>query len=150
MIGKPRKYQLPESISTLLDQKVYERWLSRKAKAHATRDRKRGNSAAMIEAYKVAIHQAVERSGGNDAYTGESLNWSLLSKYNNEKSKLDRRKYKALYALLPTVDHVGDGLGPANFEICSWRTNDAKHDLSYVDFVDLCHRVIAHHGRSVA
>ena len=26
-------------------------------------------------------------------------------------------------------DHVGDGLGAADFKICAWRTNDAKHDL---------------------
>jgi hypothetical protein len=148
MIGKPRKYQLPGSVAPLLDQQVYERWLARKAAAHAKRDRKRGNLTATIEAYKVAIHHAVETSGGRDAYTGEDLNWNLVSKYDNEESKLGRRTYKALYALLPTVDHVGDGLGVADFRICGWRTNDAKHDLSYHDFIDLCHRVTAHHGNS--
>jgi hypothetical protein len=55
--------------------------------------------------------------------------------------------HKARFATLPTVDHVGDGLGPADFEICGWRTNDGKCDLSRADFVDLCHRSWPMRGR---
>jgi hypothetical protein len=137
-----RKYALPGFLQSVLTQHAYERWLSRKAIAHVKRDRKRGNQAAINEAYKLAIHQAVCSSLGADAYTGELLDWSLASKYDNEASKLGKRAYKAKFALLPTVDHVGDGLGPADFKICSWRTNDAKGDLSLSEFVELCHRVI--------
>jgi hypothetical protein len=67
----------------------------------------------------------------------------LVSKYDNAESKEGKRDYKAQFALLPTVDHVGDGLGVADFKICSWRTNDAKDDLSLNEFVELCHRVVA-------
>ena len=45
--------------------------------------------------------------------------------------------------MLPSVDHVGDGKGAANFKICAWRTNDAKNDLSYEEFLELCRKVIA-------
>lgn len=90
----------------------------------------------------MAIHNAVCASGGRDAYTGEELDWKLLSTYDNEASRDGGRKYKATFALLPTVDHVADGLGPADFKICGWRTNDAKHDLSLEEFLTLCQKVV--------
>jgi hypothetical protein len=59
----------------------------------------------------------------------------FVSKYDNDESKKDRRKYKALFGhLLPTVDHVGDGLGEPDFKICGWRTNDAKADLTHRNY----------------
>ena len=148
-IGQPvhgilamRKYELPEFLASVISQAEYERWLHRKAMAHTKRDRKRGNTSCTIEAYKVAIHKAVKNSQGIDAYTGERLDWTLISQYNNDNSKDGRREYKKPFALLPTVDHLGDGTGPADFEICAWRTNDAKNDLSYEEFLDLCKKVI--------
>jgi len=137
-----RKYQLPDFLSARVDQSVYERWLHRKAVAHVKRDRGRGNTTATNAGYKVAIHKAVCECHGVDAYTGEALNWSLLSQYDNEQSKQHGRGYKNQFALLPSVDHVGDGTGPADFKICAWRTNDAKADLSYEEFVELCSKVV--------
>jgi len=137
-----RKYQIPEKLATVLEQSTYERWLHRKANTHVQRDRGRGNSTATNEEYKIAIHQAVCQSAGKDAYTGEELDWSLLSKYNNKESKTHGRIYKQQFALLPSVDHVGDGKGPAKFKICAWRTNDAKNDLTYEEFVDLCRKIV--------
>jgi hypothetical protein len=96
-----------------------------------------------VSEYKRAIHDAVCNSGGLDHYTGEQLHWHLISKYGNDESKQGKRIYKAQFALLPTVDHVGDGSGPADFKICGWATNDAKGDLSLVDFVRLCQRVLS-------
>ncbi|HWS72798.1 MAG TPA: hypothetical protein VN605_11820 [Thermoanaerobaculia bacterium] len=112
------------------------------------RDRNRGNDDATREAYRVAIHAAVLASGGNDYYTGEQLEWEKISTYRNEESKARRRVYKRELALLPTVDHVADGLGPANFRICAWRTNDCKNDLDAEELLAFCHRVIDHHTRS--
>jgi hypothetical protein len=143
-----RKYQLPDFLSSVLSQQGYERWLRRKAIAHVRRDKKRGNIAALAEAYRLEIHRAVCQSGGNDHYTGERLDWSLVSQYDNTESKMAGRAYKARFALLPTLDHIGDGLGHANFAICAWCTNDAKNDLSHEDFVALCRRVIAHSDRT--
>lgn len=83
-------------------------------------------------------------SNGVDAYTGRPLRWDLISLYDNDDSKAGKRGYKAKFAELPTVDHVGDGLGPADFRICAWRTNDAKNDLTHEQFVELCHMVVSH------
>ena len=133
-------------MSELVDQAVYERWLHRKAASHIKRDRARGNTSATNEDYKIAIHKAVCTSDGKDAYTNEDLDWSLLSQYDNKESKKHGRKYKKRFALLPSVDHVNDGLGPADFKICGWRTNDAKNDMDLGEFVALCKKVLAHNS----
>jgi hypothetical protein len=125
----PAKYAMPAFLADSIDQAGYQHWLFRKAQAHVARDRKRGNLMAIGEAYRMAIHAAVIASGGRDAYTGEVLDWKLLGRYDNDASAEGRRTYKHGFAMLPTVDHVGDGLGPADFKICGWRVNDAKHDL---------------------
>lgn len=146
---KERKYAMPGFLSSVLTQTTYERWLRRKAAAHVKRDRRRGNSRAIGLEYRLAIHGAVLRSNGTDAYTGEVLDWHLVSKYDNEESKSGTRHYKAKFALLPTVDHIGDGLGAADFKICAWRTNDAKNDLTESEFIALCRRVVDHCERTV-
>ena len=81
--------------------------------------------------------------GGRDAYTHELLDWSLISTYENEASRVGRHAYKASLALLPTVDHHAPGAANADFRICAWRTNDAKNDLPIEAFVALCKRVVA-------
>ena len=53
-----------------------------------------------------------------------------------------KKEYKKQFAKLPSVDHVGKGQGRADFKICSWEINSAKSDLSYVEFLELCERVI--------
>jgi hypothetical protein len=145
----PKKYELPAFLTDIVEPAQYQRWLYRKAQAHVKRDRKRGNKSATGETYRIAIHDAVSRCEGHDCYTGEQLNWKLLSTYDNEKSKADRRTYKRSLALLPTVDHVGDGIGRADFGVCGWRTNGAKHDLDIPDFLSLCKTVLEHHGFTV-
>jgi len=106
-------------------------------------------AAATRALYKEAIHGAVVLSQGRDAYTGERLDWKLISTYNNNESKLGKHGYKSSFALLPTVDHVGPGATEASFRICGWRTNDAKNDLSHEEFIDLCAKVLTHAGHSV-
>lgn len=145
-----KKYALPAFLVGTVDQAAYQRWLEHKAQAHVRRDRKRGNPTAIGEAYRVAIHAAVLAGGGRDAYTGEALDWSLLSRYDNIESAEGGRAYKHGFALLPTVDHVGDGLGAADFKICGWRVNDAKHDLDIPAFLGVCRSVLEHHGFTVA
>jgi hypothetical protein len=142
----PKKYQLPPFLLGQITQEVYEHWLRAKAQAHVKRDRHRGNGIAIGKVYRVAIHSAVMKSGGRDAYTGEELDWSIISKYNNDESQEKRREYKHLFALLPTVDHVDNGMGAADFKICSWRTNDAKSDLELPAFLTLCQLVLEHYG----
>src|SRR5262245_26915547 len=112
---------MPAFLNGLVSQEAYERWLGRKAMAHCKRDRKRGSKTATRALYKEAIHAAVLLSEGRDAYTGEQLNWKLISTYNNDESKLGKSSYKAGFALLPTVDHVTAGATEASFRICGWR-----------------------------
>ena len=137
-----KKYQLPTFLEGVITQAHYERWLHRKAMAHIKRDRKRRDKKVTNEEYKLAIHLAVEESQGKDAYTDEPLDWTLLSTYDNEESKAHKAQYKMRFALLPSVDHVGNETGPTEFKICGWRTNDAKNDLNYQEFVDLCRKVV--------
>jgi hypothetical protein len=96
--SKLRKYQLPDFLSTTLTQTSYERWLRGRAAAHVKRDKKRGNSTATNEAYKIAIHRAVIHSVGHDHYTGERLDWSLVGQYSNAESKANGRHFKATCA----------------------------------------------------
>jgi hypothetical protein len=141
------KYQFPEFLVGRVNKEQYRRWLHRKAVAHCKRDRKRHPDRLIaIASYKVLIHDAVINSDGLDWYTGEELAWEQISTYDNEDSRAGRSKYKAGYALLPTVDHIPDGDSAYRFVICGWRTNDAKNDLSLSDFLSLCRRVIAKHG----
>lgn len=144
-----KKYLLPEFLEGRIKPDEYRKWLQRKAQAHVRRDRKRGNNMATYAEYKSAIHKAVTAGGEYDSQTGEPLNWSLISKYDNKRSKAGGRKYKKSFALLPTVDHVGDGLGPAAFEICSWRTNDCKSDLTEQELIEFCKKVLKHKGYKI-
>lgn len=137
-----RKCQFPEFLEGKSHPDLYRHWLHQKAVAHRSRDRKRGNPSTTVESYKIAIHGAVLASRGVDAYTGLPLRWELLSTYDNDASKAGKREYKQGFGDLPSVDHVGDGLGAPDFRICAWRTNDAKNDLSYEDFVKLCAAVV--------
>ena len=137
----PTRYPLPHFLIDVISQAKYTRWLSAKAKAHVKRDRKLQPYITEIE-YKKKIHEAAVLSEGKDAYTGESLDWSLLSTWDNDKAK--EHGYKSKFALLPSVDHVSERRGPTVFTICAWRTNAAKNDLSIKDFVQLCEKVIKH------
>jgi hypothetical protein len=123
--------------------------LQRKATAHARRDRKRDMDCT-ISRYKAEIHAAVCSSGHLDFYTGEPLDWSLVSNYDNESSKAGRKTYKKTLALLPTVDHTVDELGRPRFVICSWYVNDAKSDLSLEEFYQLCERILKHRDKRTA
>jgi len=137
-----KKYRFPEFLEDQCDPLEFDRWLERKARAHLKRDRKRGNANATRESYKIAIYEAVIRSKGIDAYTGKTLRWDLISKYDNDQSKRKGREYKKEFGDLPTVDHVGDGSGSPQFNICSWRLNDAKNDLTLDEFLTVCRDVL--------
>jgi len=140
---------LPPFLEGRLEALAYERWLTRKARAHVKRDRRRGYEGISGSAYRDAIHQAVVRCQGRDVYTGEDLDWSLVSQYNNEKSESGRHRYKAGFALLPTVDHIDASSPTSGFCICGWRTNDAKNDLSHQGFIELCIKVLKGAGYRV-
>ena len=113
--GEPNEEICPFPFSAgIVGPAAYQRWLVHKTRAHIQRDRKRGNLAVIGEAYRTAIHMAVSASNGNDAYTGKAFDSSLLSHYRNAESAHGKRSYKHGFALLPTVNHIGDGLGFAD------------------------------------
>ncbi|RKR45946.1 hypothetical protein [Paraburkholderia sp. BL17N1] len=143
-----RKRRLPSFLGGVVSEEVYLRWLLRKAQAHVVRDRARGMTATGAQ-YRDAIHEAVVASEGLDHYTGEHLDWHLISTYANAESQEGRHHYKAGFALLPTVDHVEASAAAASFKICAWRTNDAKNDLTVDGFLALCERVLRHSGYRV-
>ena len=143
-------YNLPNFLAGLVSSRNYSRWLSRKASAHCRRDRKRLPHVISMHEFKRAIHQAVTDCRGLDWYTGEQLDWHMISTYNNAASKSGGSICKAKFGLLPTVDHVLTDAGRYEFVICAWRTNDSKSDLSLAEFTNLCRRVLALHGNRTA
>ena len=140
---------MPAFLKDVVSPEMYEKWLGPKATAHVKRDSKRAQSGVTNSLYKEAIHAAVILSNGLDAYTGELLDWKLISTYNNEESKKGKHGYKASLAMLPTVDHVSAGATEGSFCICAWQTNDEKHDLSTERFFELCMKVLRPAGYSV-
>jgi hypothetical protein len=146
----PQTKDIPDGLGHACTDVAYKKWLHRKAQAHVSRDKKRWKLPLSVAEYKKAIHAAVLKSAGRDTYTGDILDWSLISKYDNTKSKQGGTDYKKTFAMLPTVDHAGDVPGDMNFQICSWRTNDAKSDLTLEEFVELCRKVVEHNDRGTS
>jgi len=138
------KYAVPECIREKCTQAKYSRWLHTKATAHVRRDRRRFKNACMVQQYKTAIHEAVGVGGNLDYYTGEELDWSLVSTFDNAAAMEGRIKYKKSFVMLPTLDHTEDEQGRRKFVICSWRVNDMKSDMSENEFYELCDRVLRH------
>lgn len=146
-MSEKSRYPVPAALA--IEHATYLHWLRRKAAAHVKRDRKRFPDRDLTgESYRLQIHQAVCDHGIHDFYTGEKLDWKLVSTYDNDESKAGKTAYKLGFALLPTVDHVFEPDGTWRFVICAWRTNDAKNDMSHAEFVALCQRVVAHHTPS--
>ncbi len=150
MVAEDEGIRLPEFLASVMDLKTYREWLNDKAAAVRKRDRNRGNASARGQDYRDAIHEAVLRCRGRDEYTGLPLDWRKIlpsNRYDNEKSHEGGRAYKKeWFKDLPTVDHVGDGLGKPEFAICSGRVNDSKSDLELREFLELCRQILAHSG----
>lgn len=113
--------------------------------AHTKRDRKRYDPKdCTISNYKNMIHAAVLAGGDRDYYTGLPLDWTLISKFDNDEAKAGKGEYLRKFGDLPTVDHVHGADGTLHFVICSWRVNDAKSHLSEDEFCNLCEQVLHH------
>lgn len=134
--------ELPSFLTGLCPLQTYRRWLYRKAVAHVKRDKKRWGGTPNVATYQTAIHDAVKACAGNDCYTGEPLDWSLLNRWDNDLSKKGRSEYKKSFWNLPTADHENRSTKTPEFRICSWKINDCKTDLSWDEFVEVCHMVV--------
>ena len=140
------KYQLPDFLNGRAGIEKYRKWLDSKAASLRGRDRNQKKSSLLPSKarYKEKIHEVVSRSGGKDAYTGKRLDWELIGKYDNEKSKQGSRDYWACFKEMPSDDHANGIPGKLDFEVCGLQTNDSKTWLSYEEFVKFCRQVIRH------
>ena len=140
------KYPLPPFLEGKFTQLEYFKWLRNKAHGLLKRDKKRGKpyaATATKSAYQKEIHEAIMDGGERDPYTGETLKWDLIKKWDTSREQPEG--YKKKFGLMPTVDHVtADAL---NFEICSFRINEAKADLTPREFVELCRKVARYRSR---
>jgi hypothetical protein len=121
---------------------TYPSWVQCKAVTLCKRDQKRAGIGD-VQQYRLAIHNAVLASGGRDHWTGESLDWQLIGTYDNNEAAAGKGAHKKQYAMLPTIDHRTNR-PEADFVICAWRTNDAKHDMTPEELLTFCRAVIAH------
>ena len=121
---------------------TYPGWVQRKAVTLCKRDQKRGGSGN-VQQYRLAIHDAVVASEGRDHWTGEPLDWELIGTYDNQEAAAGKGAHKKQYAMLPTIDHRNNK-ADADFVICAWRTNDAKHDMTPEELLTFCRAVIAY------
>jgi len=166
-MGRPYIYPLPSFLAGRVTQQQYSLWLEGRTKWLYKRDRKRGKPYAKslqginsinsgrpstkngIRAfYKSLIHLAVVNCGPNDPYTGEKLSWELIGTWTN--TNYEERlpdSYGEKYALMPTVDHRDPDV--LEFEICSWKINDAKGDLDPKEFIALCRCVARHSSNKI-
>ena len=139
-------YPLPAFLEGRCTHSEYVKWLNNKTDTLFKRDKKRGKPYAATSSecqYKEKIHRAIEDGGEYDPYTGEALAWEFIGKWDTSRKHPDG--YRKEFALMPTVDHITpDAL---EFEICSWRINDAKAELDPEEFLALCKSVVEHYGK---
>ena len=144
------KYELPRFLEGKFTRQKYLRWLRRKANSLADRDEERWGQKIHKADYMQAIHGAMLRSEGRDAYTGEMLDWSLFGQYDNEDAQSQGTSFKRKFALYPTVDHANPESKQPDFRICGWRTNDCKSDLTPEGLIEFCEKVLRHTGRGAS
>lgn len=136
------KYQPPPWMAEHLSPTAYNNWLLGKAQSLCRRDYERGGNYTASEA-KADVHTAIAACGGRDYWTGEQLRWDLLGNYDSDESGWQGASYKRARAMQPTIDHRNSE-PICDFVICSWRTNDAKHDMSIEELKEFCRLVLEH------
>ena len=131
------KYPIPPFMSDLgFTQNTYGTWLDRITIAHSVRDNSRLGTKVNREAYRTAIHDAVCRSNGRDAYTNEPLDFRLLEHFAGAPV-VGRSEEET-----PTLDHVVLHPTKPVFAICSLRTNKCKADLTVPELIDFARKFL--------
>jgi hypothetical protein len=141
------KYHLPDFLKGRIPEHVYDNWLNERANTLRHRDIKKNRPYAVATTkgqYKEKIHKAVNEAGQFDPYTGDALQWELISTWDSEKAKQGGDEYKDKFLLMPTVDHKDPKSTTLEFEIVSWLINDCKSGLDPAQFVALCKKIVAH------
>jgi hypothetical protein len=141
-------YMLPPFLQGVVSLKDYRDWLDHKANHLWVRDNKLNRPCAKenpIRAYKQKIHQAVIDGGEFDPYTGEKINWELISKVKTLKREEYVNDFLNANAMLPAVDHINPE--EFGFEICSWISNESKSCMTPEEFVGFCQKVVSFRGQ---
>ena len=123
-----------KNVKNMEINKNIDDWISRKAKSLQRRDRKKSGKIASVDEYRKAIKKAIEESCGRDYYTGEKLDWHLIT---DEKVGRSKRFHN-----LPTIDHYNPQKKDLDFKICSWVVNDMKSDLQPEEFIKKIEKII--------
>jgi hypothetical protein len=145
MVISTPKFPVPAPIAGTTSQIDYDKWLNQKSWSLLSRDKRRNRPYAMTatrQVYKQKIHEAA--ATGNaivDPYTGDTLRWDLLHKWDPKKDKGHKNFEKAFYRL-PSVDHRYPDSDTLDLEICSWLINSCKSDQSPEDFVKMCRTIV--------
>jgi hypothetical protein len=154
------KYPLPPILAGICSAPKYHKWLRCKADQLQKRDKKlnRPYAKKLSQAdYKMKIHTAVMNNDGLDPYTGDTLRWDLIGKWDDNKElPLKTRRgfsgsarYRAMkkeFFLLPVIDHVDPDASELVFEVVSWIVNEGKSQMTPEEYQSLCAKV-AKHGR---
>jgi hypothetical protein len=136
-------YAVPAFLQGIVTHTDYIKWLNQKCDSMRQRDLKLKRPWAKENsrmAYKQKIHGAVIDGGQFDPYTGEKLDWSLISRQRSAIKYAYVNDFLDTFALLPAVDHIGSDT--LEFEICSWIVNEAKSCMDPDEFVGLCKKVV--------
>jgi hypothetical protein len=143
------KYPLPAFLKDMISPSEYSKWLNCKADTLHKLDLKRkkpwaGKCSKAV--YKEEIHKAVLFAGTKDPYTGDTLRWDLIGKWDNKKEALYRLEqvrgvFNREFFLLPTVDHSDPYNDVLEFEICSWIVNSSKTLMNPDEFVGFCKKI---------
>jgi hypothetical protein len=152
-LSVPAKYLLPVFLQGRCTLATYRKWLYVRARELLRRDRllKRpyalNDLAGNVPYYKMLIHQAVNRGGQTDPFTGDSLKWELIGTWNSSIPTSHDPAVMEKFALLPTVDHIDPASDVLAFEICSFDVNKCKSSLNQTDFIAMCEQIVAYDRR---
>jgi hypothetical protein len=140
-------YYPPPYMKDQITDSWYRRWIARKGKYIIAQDRERKRpcvKGATAQRYKQLIHTEVLERGHYDPFTGESLRWDLVCQWDDTKAKTQDKAFFETFALLPSVDHIDPYAQEIAFEICSWRINRCKNNLTAQEFVALCRKIVVY------
>jgi hypothetical protein len=146
----PVLYTLPPFLKGICMPEKFRKWLGAKAEGLFQRDQRLGRSCAAHgskASYKKAVYDAVMANGVADPYTGDSLNWAIISTWDPVGKNYDPGTFKEKYSLLPTVDHTNPDNNTLEFEICSWIVNSCKNDMNRDEFLAFCKKVVAYRSQ---
>jgi hypothetical protein len=145
------KYPLPAFLKGVQTPRAYSHWVVGKSADVYRRDCMRKRPFALNSSqgeYGNEIHEAVIEGNGIDPFTGDSLRYDLIDKYDPVKARGDIA-YEKSFDLLPAVDHIDPEAEVLALEICSQRMNLCKSEQNPAEFLGMCRTIVEHCGKKV-